>query len=66
MVETVWPAARADFDMRVLYQKLAARKPTDSAKTAVARRLLTIIYRVLKEKKAFIDYKREAHRLPSA
>jgi transposase len=66
VVEAVWPAVRSDFDMRVLYQKLAARKPTNSAKIAVARRLLTIIYRVLKEKRAFIDYKREAHRLPSA
>jgi transposase len=66
VVEAVWPAVRSDFDMRVLYQRLAARKPTNSAKIAVARRLLTIVYRVLREKRAFIDYKREAHRLPSA
>jgi predicted kinase len=66
VVEAVWPAVRADFDIQVLYQRLAARKATSSAKIAVARRLLTIIYRVLKEKRAFIDYKREARRLPSA
>lgn len=66
VIEAVWSAVRSDFDLKVLYQRLAARKPTNSAKVAVPRRLLTIIYHVLKEKRAFIDYKREAHPLPSA
>ena len=65
VVEVVWPAIRADFDIRVLYERYAKRKGANSAKIVVTRRLLTIIYRVLKEKRTFIPYKRETNRLPS-
>ena len=58
MVEAVWPAIRADFDIRVFYQRLAKRKGPNSAKIATARRLLTIVYRVLKEKRSYVLYKR--------
>lgn len=60
-VEAVWPAVRSDFDIRLYYQKRKKRKGANSAKVAAARRLLTIIYRVLKEKRAYIPYKREKH-----
>jgi len=60
-VEAVWPAVRSDFDIRLYYQRRAKRKGANSAKVATARRLLTIIYRVLKEKRAYIPYKREKH-----
>jgi len=60
-VEAVWPAVRSDFDIRLYYQRRKKRKGANSAKVAKARRLLTIIYRVLNEKRAYIPYKREKH-----
>jgi transposase len=61
LVEAVWPAVKSDFDIRVYYQRMKKRKGANSAKVATARRLLTIIYRVMKEKRAYIPYKREKH-----
>ncbi len=60
-VEAVWPAIRSDFDIRLYYQRIKKRKGANSAKVATARRLLAIIYRVMKEKRAYIPYKREKH-----
>jgi len=57
-VEAVWPALRADFDIRSFYDRLKKRKGANSAKVATARRLLTIIYRMLKENRSYIPYKR--------
>lgn len=42
-VEAVWPAIRADFDLRIFYERIKKRKGANSAKVATARRLLTII-----------------------
>jgi len=61
VVEAVWPAVRSDFDIRLYYQKRKKREGVNSAKVATARRLLTIIYRVMKEKRAYIPFKREKH-----
>jgi len=58
VVEAVWPAIRADFDIRVFYERLAKRKGANAAKIVVARRLLTIVYRVLKERRVYVPYKR--------
>jgi len=58
-VEAVWPAVKADFDISLYYQRIAKRKGPNPAKVAAARRLLTIIYRILKEKKVYIPYKRK-------
>jgi len=57
-VEAVWPAIRADFDLQRYYERLKRRKGANSAKLATARRLLTIIYRMLKEGRSYIPYKR--------
>lgn len=57
-VEAVWPAVKADFDISLYYQRISKRKGVNPAKVAAARRLLTIIYRVLKEKRVYIPYKR--------
>ena len=57
-VEAVWPALRADFGIRCFYDRLKRRKGANSAKVATARRLLTIIYRMLKENRPYIPYKR--------
>lgn len=57
-VEAVWPAIRADFDLRCYYERMKRRKGANSAKVATARRLLTIIYRMLKEGRPYIPHKR--------
>jgi hypothetical protein len=57
-VEAVWPAIRADFDLRRFYERLARGKGANKAKVAMARRLLTIIYKVLKEGRNYIAYPR--------
>jgi transposase len=62
VVEAVAPATRASLELRGLYNRLARRKGPNVAKVAVARRLLTIIYRMLKEKR---DYIRDM-KIPSA
>jgi len=54
VVKAVWLAIRADFDLRRYYERLKRRKGANSAKVAAARRLLTIIYRMLKEGRPYI------------
>jgi len=56
-VEAVYPAIKKDLGLRVLFHRLAKRKGPNVAKVAVARRLLTIIYRVLSEKRDYIPDK---------
>jgi transposase len=53
-LEAVYPAIKKDLCLRALYKRLARRKGSNVAKIAVARRLLTIIYRVLNEKRDYI------------
>ena len=54
VVKAVYPAIKKDLGLRVLYSRLAKRKGPNATKVAVARRLLTIIYRVLSEKREYI------------
>ena len=54
-MEAVYPASKKDLGLRVLYSGLAKRKGANVAKIAVARRLLTIIYRLLTEKREYIS-----------
>ena len=57
-VEAAWPAVKSDFDLRLFFNKHAKRKNINAAKVATARRLLTIIYRILKEGRCYVPYKR--------
>jgi len=57
-VEAVWPAIRADFDLRCFFERLARGKGANKAKVATARRLLTIIYKLLKEGRNYMAYRR--------
>jgi transposase len=57
-VEAVWPGIRADYDLRCFFERLARGKGANKAKVATARRLLTIIYKVLKEGRNYIAYRR--------
>lgn len=54
VVEAVTPAIKKDLALRALYQRLARRKGANVAKIAVARRLLTIVYRLLSERRNYI------------
>jgi transposase len=54
VVEAVFPAVRKDLALGALYKRLARRKGPNVAKIAVARRLLTIIYRVLSERRDYV------------
>jgi len=59
LVEAVYPATKVDHGLRVYYQKIASRKGANVAKVATARRLLTIIHKMLKEGRAYVLYPRE-------
>jgi len=59
MIEAVWPAIRSDIELRTHYEKLKIKKGANCAKVATAKRLLTIVYRVLKEERYY-----KVHRLP--
>jgi len=53
-IEAVTPACQKDLGLRILYTRLARRKGSNVAKIAVARRLLTIIFRILTEKRDYL------------
>jgi transposase len=53
-LEAVYPAVKKDLVLRTMYSRLARRKGPNVAKVAVARRLLTIVYRILTEKREYI------------
>jgi len=55
MVEAVWPAIQKSLELNQYYYCLADRKGANPAKIATARRLLTIVYRVLKENREYRD-----------
>ncbi len=58
-VEAVWPAIKSDFQLRAFYEKHARRKGNNVAKVITARKLLSIIYRVLKENRPYELYRRK-------
>jgi transposase len=63
LIEAVWPAIQNDIILRIYYQKRKASKGANTAKVATARRLLSIIYSVLREERPYvtlIDNKRPA------
>lgn len=66
MVEAVWPAVRKDEELRKFYEEIKRRKGANLAKVAVAKRLLTIVYRVLSQNRDYEErpYNRSS-RLPS-
>lgn len=49
LIEAVAPAVRSDPDLARYYERLRHRKGPNAAKVATARRLLTIVYRVLSQ-----------------
>jgi transposase len=53
MIEAVWPALSKSVDLERVYNRVYSRRGGNSAKVAAARRLLTIVYRVLKENRGY-------------
>jgi len=53
MVEAVWPAIQKDVQLNAYYHRIAQRKGPNPAKVATARRLLSIVYKVLKEDREY-------------
>lgn len=52
-VEAVWPAIRTDAGLRGYYEQVKTRKGVNPAKIATARRLATIVYRVLSQRRPY-------------
>ena len=57
IVEAVKPAISSNGELRRYYERIRYKKGPKAAKLATARRLLAIVYRVLKEKDPFKLYK---------
>lgn len=64
LVEAVWPAIRKDESLRYYYEKLKRKKGANAAKVATARRLLTIVYNILKDRRNF-EIRRSPSYLPN-
>ena len=62
MVEAVKPTISNNGELRAYYDRVRYRKGPKAAKLATARRLLAIVYRVLKEKDSFKLYKDDLKR----
>jgi transposase len=59
-VEAVQPAISCDADLFAYYQRLKVKKGANAAKAATARRLLTIVYRVLSQERLYERRNRRA------
>jgi len=64
VIEAVQPAISSDADLFAYYQRLRIRKDANAARVATARRLLTIIFRVLSQNRLYERRNRRATRLP--
>lgn len=54
LVEAVWPAINKDHSLRAYYNQLKSKKGANVAKVATARRLATIVYRVLSQDRDYV------------
>jgi transposase len=54
LIEAIWPAINKDNYLRTYYERIKRIKGSNQAKVATARRLSTIIYRVLSEDRDYI------------
>lgn len=67
-IEAVQPAITGDVDLYAYHQRLKIRKGANAARVATARRLLTIVYRVLSQERFYERRNRKAirHSAPAA
>lgn len=52
-IEAVWPAIRQDQSLKDYYEKMKQKKGPNPAKVATARRLATIAYKIMTEKRYY-------------
>ncbi len=52
-IEAAQTAVRSDSEFHAYYQRIRIRKGTNAAKVATARRLLTIVYRLLRQRRFY-------------
>lgn len=62
LVEAVWPAIRTDGGLRAYYERIKKTKGANPAKVATARRLATIVYRVLSQRRPYLPHWQEGQR----
>jgi len=55
LIEAIWPAINKSYYLKTYYERIRKEKGANKAKVATARRLATIIYRVLSEKRDYIE-----------
>lgn len=53
LIEAIWPAVRADPGLATYHARVKARAGRNPAKIATARRLATIVYRVLSQRRCY-------------
>jgi transposase len=53
MIEAVWPAIRGDRELRAYYERMKTKKGANPAKVATARRIATIVYKVLSQRRTY-------------
>lgn len=61
-IEAVQPAIKSDADLYAYYQRLKMKKDANAARVATARRLLTIVYRVLTQERIYQKRTKEARK----
>jgi transposase len=66
LIEAVYPAIRKDAELFAYYERLRTRKDGKAARVATARRLLTIVYRILTEGRFYESNRRAIRRLAPA
>jgi transposase len=57
LIEAVSPATKSSFILKNRYTKLARHKPNNVAKAATARMLLTLVYKIWKQKRVYTKEK---------
>ncbi len=57
LVEAVWPAIRSNAQLRSYYERIKRRKGALVAAVTTARRMATIVFKVMKDRREFICYR---------
>ena len=55
LIEAIWPAINKSNYLRAHYERIKKQKGANKAKVGTARRLATIVYRVLSEDRDYIE-----------
>jgi transposase len=63
LVEAAWSAIKANAQLRIFYERIKRRKGVRVAAVATGRRMATIVFKVLRERREFICYKARPNKL---